>query len=68
MYQEFNNYINYVFSCFFLSGDGYWNIGSDPTKTTGWIKTNKKGLVNLPVTGWEYSAPKWTLDPQIMFV
>jgi len=38
----------------FYAGDGYWTIGDDPTKTNGWIKSRRIGLLHLPEGGWDY--------------
>ena len=54
---------------FIMAGFGNWQIGSDITATGGWIKTEKRGLLAIPTSGWEYSdgTGTWPADPDLTF-
>ena len=35
---------------------GFWLVGSDYTKTGGWLGSSLSGEITVPRTGWEYST------------
>jgi hypothetical protein len=43
-------------------------LGTDVKKTSGWIKSVKRGLVNLPEVGWQYSDNGFKEDTLLKFV
>ena len=40
---------------FIISGNGSWLVSDDITKTSGWMRIEKQGLLTPPRTGWEYA-------------
>ena len=45
---------------FTIAGLGAWTVHSDITGTSGWIKSEKRGLLAIPTSGWKYvDGDKW---------
>ena len=40
---------------FIIAGNGWWVIGGDLTSASGGIKSEKRGLLTIPTSGWEYA-------------
>ena len=57
---------------FIIAGVGDWTIGTDITVANGWITSEKRGLLGIPTSGWEYAdgtcgAACWFADPDLKF-
>ena len=55
---------------FIIAAARYWMVHSVITDNSGWIKSEKKGLLTIPTSGWEYSDGKgtWPSDPDLKFI
>ena len=43
-------------------------VGSDITSVSGWMRSEKRGLLTPPRTGWEYDdGTDWTSDETLQF-
>ena len=42
-------------------------VGSDITDISGWIKSEKQGLLTPPRTGWEYADNGFHSDETLQF-
>ena len=45
-------------------------ISDNITETSGWIKSEKAGLLTIPTSGWEYAdgTGTWPADPSLQFI
>ena len=51
----------------FYSSRGRWMIGKDYKGTRGWIKSEKIGLLKIPVVGWRWTDGKdWRSDTKLI--
>ena len=55
---------------FFYTSNGRWMIGPDYKKISGGMQSEERGLMDIPLTGWQWSAWKgtWTSDPKLTVV
>ena len=44
---------------FIISGVGTWTVGDDITDARGAMRSEKRGLLTPPRTGWEYADGTW---------
>jgi len=56
----------------FYDSYGRWKIGSDITTASGWIRSENRGLLAIPTSGWEWGdgtcgAACWVADPDLKF-
>ena len=42
-------------------------IDSDITSNSGWIKSVKKGLKEIPTLGWQFTSNGWKTDKTLKF-
>ena len=40
---------------FFISGNGFWMVGPDITGISGGLRSEERGLLTPPRTGWRYA-------------
>ena len=52
---------------FIISEGGSWYVGPDITLASGAMKSEKKGLMTPPRTGWEYADGTWLSDETLEF-
>ena len=57
---------------FIMLGQGWWVIGPDIKAEGGWIKSEIRGLMAIPTSGWEYADwdcgnTCWVADPNLKF-
>ena len=55
---------------FIISGTGYWTVGYDITGG-GWLKSEERGLLTPPRTGWQYADPDfepWQTDDTLQLI
>ena len=50
---------------FYYDSSTLWIVGPDYTASRGWIQSVKFGITEIPLTGWDYSAPGWTSDSKL---
>ena len=64
----FNN--NVGVKMFIISGYGYWVVGSDITDDYGWMKSEERGLLTPPRTGWQYAdgTGTWPSDDTLQLI
>ena len=52
---------------FIIVGVGQWFIGDDFTGVIGRITSDKRGLLTIPTSGWEYwNGTDWIADPDLI--
>ena len=53
---------------YIFAASGRWVVGYDITGG-GWIRSEKKGLLTIPTSGWEYAdgTGTWPADPDLKF-
>ena len=48
---------------FIIAGAGTWMVGPDYTDDIGGIQSEKRGLLTIPTSGWQYEdEDKWNGD------
>ena len=54
---------------FIIAGVGRWFISDIINDTSGWIQSEKEGLLAIPTSGWEYydGIGNWPADPDLTF-
>ena len=52
----------------FISGSGYWYVGYDING--GWLRSEERGLLTLPRTGWGYAdgTGTWPSDDTLRLI
>ena len=50
-----------------IAGNGWWLIGGDLTSNIGGIKSEKRGHLAIPTSGWEYYDSEWHKDDTLKF-
>ena len=54
---------------FIIAAYGYWMVDYVITDTRGSIKSEKRGLLTIPTSGWEYwDGEKWSDDDTLKFI
>ena len=41
---------------YYTSDHGWWMVGPDYNKASGWLMSSLGGLSNIPTAGWKYDA------------
>ena len=66
---KYKIYIVIMSGPFIITESGYWIVGTDVTKFSGWIISKEKRLTTLPRSGWEYwDGTDWVLDDTLLFL
>ena len=55
---------------FFISGNGFWMVGPDITGISGGLRSEERGLLTPPRTGWQYSDGNggWQSDDTLQII
>ena len=54
---------------FIIAAVGDWMVHSVITDTYGWIKSEKRGLLTIPTSGWQWGdGSAWHKDDTLKFI
>ena len=70
---NFNCEDNVGVKMFIISGSGHWTVGPDITDPSGRMKSEERGLLTPPRTGWQYyggtcRAACWFSDDTLQLI